>query len=58
MPGSNIIIYRDSREVLFAFNKDAAIVSKKATERNTTDSEAVEIAKAANIAHLSVLGPP
>ena len=42
--------YRDGREVLLAFSEDAAIVSKDAKDRNT-DSEALEIAKAANFAH-------
>ena len=46
--------YEDSREVLLAFNEDIAAVLKKATENNI-DSEAMLIAKAANIIRRDLL---
>ena len=58
MPGSNIIIEIVMKSFLL-LTKTLQLFRRKskATERNT-DSEAVEIAKGANIAHLPVLGPP
>ena len=46
--------YKDGREVLLAFNEDIAAVLKKATENNI-DSEAMLIAKAANIIRRDLL---
>ena len=46
--------YKDGREVLLAFNEDIAAVLKKATENNI-DSEAMLIAKAANIVRRDLL---
>ena len=46
--------YKDGREVLLAFNEDIAAVLKKATENNI-DSEAMLIAKTANIIRRDLL---
>ena len=46
--------YKDGREVLVAFREDVAAVLKNASEKNT-DSEAMVIAKAANIVRQDLL---
>ena len=46
--------YKDGREVLLAFTEDVAAVMKKATE-TSSDSEAMAIAKAANIIRRDLL---
>ena len=57
MPGSNIIIKIVVKSFLL-LTKTLQLFRRRPQRSRNTDSEAVEIAKAANIAHLPVLGPP